>query len=250
MTQAYWTPERRRLAKAFAIAPAVPIVLMAVLSLPAGILILVVALPVAYVCALVVGLPIYQLLKRFRLMGWPYFIIGGVICSVPGMLLFYKDNAHYVYSLQMLASFAALGGIGGIIFWWLAIRSPEGMNKYTFSNIPGYVLLFLALGVAGYVYAMGRVEYTEGTLSEKQHPFVSEEDTWVSAIIKDGSLVKARLPAGIPYRAKCAVGLAVWRDLFSHEFVYSISYYPDAPFAHHYQWLKDEKKNEITHACI
>jgi hypothetical protein len=48
----------------------------------------------------------------------------------------------------------------------------------------------------------------------------------------DGEIIKARIPTGVPYRTTCKIGLVVWPQLFNHNKLYSVSYYPDCPQTH------------------
>ena len=144
----YWTDEKKEVAKAFAIAPAVPIGIASLLALPAGILVFIIGAPVAYACAAIIGIPLYFIFNKLRIYGWPYFALGGTLCAVPGILLFTKHNVPIVYSLQSISSLSLIGAVGGFTFWWLYPRKKFSAKRAV--NLPGVILLALIGGFLSY----------------------------------------------------------------------------------------------------
>ncbi len=242
----YWTDEKKEVAKAFAIAPAIPIGIASLLALPAGIFVFIIGAPVAYACAAIIGIPLYLILNKFRIYGWPYFALGGALCATPGVLLFTKHNVPIVYSLQSISSFTLIGAVGGFAFWWLYPRKK--CNESSVTNLTGIFLLAVIGSFLTYVYMLGEFHYIDGKTLSVKHPFVSQSDIVVN-IEADGQIVEARIPKGVPYRKNCKIGVVVWREFFSHKKVYSLSHYPDYPQAHHYQWLTKEAQNGISKSC-
>tara|TARA_R110000737_G_C14560131_1_gene482147 strand:+ start:653 stop:1399 length:747 start_codon:yes stop_codon:yes gene_type:complete len=242
----YWTDDRKELAKAFAIAPAIPIFIASVLSLQAGFFVFILGIPVAYGCAMFIGIPLFALYKKADITGWSYYVLGGALCAVPGVLLFVKYNAPIVYSLQSISAFTLIGAIGGIIFWWLYPRKKLEVSEQ--SNLTGVILILIIGCGLSYIYVLGQYDYIEGKTLSIDHPFVSSEDTVAKIVIAE-KIIDARIPKGVPYRSNCKVGVVVWRELFRHKKVYSLSNYPDSPQAYHYQWLTKEAQSNINKSC-
>lgn len=242
----YWTDDRKEIAKAFAIAPAIPIVIVSVLSLPAGIIVFMLGAPVAYACAALIGIPLFALYNKASINGWSYFVLGGSLCAVPGILLFTKYDVPIVYSLQSISSFSLIGAVGGFIFWWLYPRKKFKDNQQT--NLAGIIAIAVLGSALSYIYVLGQYDYIDGKTLSIEHPFVSPIDT-MAAIEADGKTIDARIPKGVPYRTNCKIGVVVWRELFNHKKVYSLSHYPDYPQAHHYQWLTEQAQQSISKSC-
>lgn len=242
----YWTEDVKEVAKAFAIAPAIPIAIMSLIEFPAAILIFIIGAPIAYACAIIIGIPLYVFFRKFRLYGWPYFALGGALCAIPVMSIFMTGNVPIVYNLQSISSLALIGAVGGFAFWWLYPRKKFSENRVT--NLPGIILVILIGGVLSYVHVLGEIKYIDGRTLSVTHPFVSEHDTVVT-IEAEGKTVEARLPKGVPYRTDCRISVAVWRELFSHRKVYSIGLYKDTPHVNHYEWLTKEAQNAISKSC-
>ncbi|MBJ2138554.1 hypothetical protein JEU11_19030 [Paraglaciecola chathamensis] len=241
-----WTDDKKEIAKAFAIAPAIPVAIVSVFSLPAGLFVFMFGAPVAYACAALVGIPLFALFNKANISGWSYFVLGGSLCAVPGILLFTKFRVPLVYSLQSISGFSLIGAAGGFIFWWLYPRKKFKDRQQT--NLPGFALIVALGGALSYVYVLGQYDYIDGKALSIKHPFVSPMDTNVT-IEADGQTVEARLPKGVPYRTNCKISVVVWRELFNHKKAYSLSHYPDYPQAHHYQWLTEKAQKGVSKSC-
>ncbi|WP_315983544.1 hypothetical protein [Aliamphritea spongicola] len=108
--------DEKERAKAFAIAPVIPIAIMSLTGVPATLLIFLIGAPVAYACAVIIGIPLYLFFSKFRIYGWPYFALGGALCAIPVVFVFTKDNVPIVYNLQSFSSLALIGAVGGFAF--------------------------------------------------------------------------------------------------------------------------------------
>ena len=240
--------DNKELFRAFFIAPIIPIGILTIIYLPVGFMFLIIGLPVAYIGAILIGIPVFLLMKRTKYWGWPYFVLGGTLCALPGILIFTKYNAPIVYSLQSYVTFSALGALGGLVFWWLYPRKVHADIKDYNSNSYGYVALSIAVLFLIYIYYIGEVQFKTAHIVSSNHPFVSKTDTEIPLDI-EGKQVTAILPSGMPFRKNCEVGVAMWREIFTNNIVYSINYYPDTPNAHHYQWMTKDAKEKVSKEC-
>jgi hypothetical protein len=89
----------------------------------------IVGFPPAVLVAVIFGLPAHLLFQRIGLRSWVWFVVGGLLFSVPvwHSLAQPFDSPRWVQSgffdsLNYLGS----GAFGGLAFWWLAIRRPSG----------------------------------------------------------------------------------------------------------------------------
>lgn len=81
--------------------------------------------PPAAACAVGLGLPAYLVFRRFGLLSWWNFMLGGLLIAVPFWYLLAQpfESARWVQSgffdsLNYLGS----GALAGLAFWWLTIR--------------------------------------------------------------------------------------------------------------------------------
>jgi hypothetical protein len=81
--------------------------------------------PPAMLVAVVFGLPAYLVFQRAGLRSWLWFVLGGVLFAVPVWHSLAQPfesprwiQSGFFDSLNYLGS----GAIGGLAFWWLAIR--------------------------------------------------------------------------------------------------------------------------------
>ena len=245
----FWTPERTKLLAAFAIAPAIPILILALWSFPVGIVVVLIGLPIAYICALILGLPVLLLLKKTRLMGWPYFVLGGVLCTIPAFALFYNVHSHYIFQIDSMISFALIGSTGALMFWWIGVMNNVPLRQNNRPDLPGLVMLVGLIALFAYLLVLSKIEYVEGTLVVNQQVYLDDEDQQVEITLPDGQLIEARLPAGMPVLKGCAVKLAKWQDLFTWEHTYSVTLYPQAPMAHMNFGPVENVIDQIDHHC-
>ncbi|WJG11357.1 hypothetical protein [Aliiglaciecola sp. LCG003] len=125
----YWTKDWQEITKAFAIAPAVPIGIISILSLPTGLFIFILGVPVAYACAAIVGIPLFAAFKKAHIFGWSYFVMGGSMCAAPAILLFAKFDAPLVYSLQTISVFSLMGAAGGKLHRYKSCNVSGLLNR-------------------------------------------------------------------------------------------------------------------------
>jgi hypothetical protein len=124
-----------RLAIAFIIAPAVPILLFDAYILlttsaphpsfyPASLM--QGFAPIAYGCAFVGGLPLYLIFKRRRLFRWWHYAVGGAaIGSLPGACLFVSDFISVGgsgFALYAVGIGVPYGALAGLTLWTIGIR--------------------------------------------------------------------------------------------------------------------------------
>lgn len=76
-----------------------------------------ITLPVSFAVALVLGFPIYMLLKKFGWLTWWHVTTAGILCVSPIAILFYYETQK---SLVPVAFILLSGALGGILFWWAA----------------------------------------------------------------------------------------------------------------------------------
>ncbi|MFZ5718929.1 MAG: hypothetical protein ACOY5Y_05605 [Pseudomonadota bacterium] len=142
-----------RVALAFAVAPAVPALAYASLTLFDGIdngsfwrTAALFALLGGYPAALVLGVPVFLLLRGRLAPRLIYAVVaGGLVAAAPWTISLLPDEAaHYasvdgratvvrgvrtawgwIVSLQFLAMTFALGALGGAAFWWIAAWKPR-----------------------------------------------------------------------------------------------------------------------------
>lgn len=84
--------------------------------------------PSAILVAVVLGLPAHLLFKHVGLWSWGWFVVGDLLFAVPvwHSLAQPFDSPRWAQSgffdsLNYLGS----GAIGGLVFWWLAVRRPS-----------------------------------------------------------------------------------------------------------------------------
>jgi hypothetical protein len=124
-----------RLAIAFIVAPAVPILLfdaymLLTISLPRPPLnpadLMQGFAPIAYGCAFVGGLPLYLIFSRRRLFRWWHYAVGGAaIGSLPGACWFVSDSISGVgpaFAIIAVGVGVPYGALAGLTFWTIGIR--------------------------------------------------------------------------------------------------------------------------------
>jgi len=124
-----------RLAIAFIVAPAVPILLFDVYGLltmssphppltPAYLM--QGFAPIAYGCAFVGGLPLHFILSRRRLFRWWHYAVGGsAIGTLPGACLFVSDSISGLgpaFAIVAVGVGVPYGALAGLTFWTIGIR--------------------------------------------------------------------------------------------------------------------------------
>lgn len=143
-----------RVVAAFFLAPLV-------VSLAFGIF-AVMAYPIMLAITVVVAVPLFVILRKFKKLNWWHAALSGAACS----LCYAVFDIHDIDNLlgQNTLSFAGLGAMAGFIFWWIGVyKNP--LFEFVPGNFPFSTLILLpivALGIwthqqLGYEYFKGRV---------------------------------------------------------------------------------------------
>lgn len=90
---------------------------------------------IAYLSALVFGLPAYLLMKRVTTLHWWQVIVAGALCSLPFWLVSeYPYTTAYFRNQAMtnLALYVSCGAIAGLVFWFITRRpAPSNSTPHT-----------------------------------------------------------------------------------------------------------------------
>jgi hypothetical protein len=119
----------KSVAIAFAVSPAVAIVPMYFFGGPGlGKVLAIVSLLIAYMSAIVVGLPLYLVMRRRGWMSASHLIGAGAICALPGAAFWVFTSPTGLVQAQgaivvLLVLFC--GVIGGAVFWLIASRLSQ-----------------------------------------------------------------------------------------------------------------------------
>lgn len=234
-------------AKGLLIASTLPIVGFALTSPEAIFIAILVAVPFSLFCMLLIGAPLYFLLKRYRLLNFPLCIIAGVLCSVPGSIVFSPSGLPIEFSLSNYISFSFLGAVGGIVFWAVYARVYyQGQSKL--GSVFGFVVVFGLSAALLYVNQFKTIEYVDGRTFTEGVSFVESNERLVPIQVQDEELF-VRLAEHVPYINNCEVSLSKWRNMFTHEIKYSVSHYPQVPRAHHFKVFSEQGKAKVPRKC-
>lgn len=242
-----YVEDNKSLLRAFLIAPVVPIGVFSLFYLPLGFIFLIIGVPIAYFGALLIGSPIYYLFKKVGFYSWPSYTIGGMVCAFPALAIFDRGDVPFIYSLQSTVTYSVLGMSGGLVFWLIHFKKRK-IESTLKELVVGLLLLSIVLLALIYAYVLGVYKYLDGQILTQEHPFVSSLDSQIEIEVSS-QIHTARLPKGVPFRKNCKIGVVTWKELFTHKRVYSVSYYPDTPMAHQYQWLNKKAQSEISKEC-
>jgi hypothetical protein len=94
----------------------------------------------AYPCALLLGLPIYLVLRRKQRLGWWQLGLTGMVCAAPTVIAYRTiGTPPHLEPFEWLSAFYLLawGGFAGISFWLLAVA---GKTPVTARMLFGIVL--------------------------------------------------------------------------------------------------------------
>ncbi len=210
-----------------------------------------VGVPAAYVGALVIGAPLFYFLKKLNCLSWPYFVLGGVLCSLPfGWFYSGGANTHIeIYGLRNMVVFFAIGAAGGITFWVISVRSQLGIYRSVLRESIGIVGLIIVSVSSIYIYFLGASESLEGRMPEQNIKFLSSSSREVQIELADGISIDASLPANLPYRPGCPIYVTSRRSYTTTENLYWVNGYKDSPFVNVWQILEQSKKDEIPRSC-
>lgn len=233
--------------KGLLISSTLPILGLSLTSEEAMFIAILIAVPFSLFCMLLIGAPLYFLLKRNRLLNFPMCIVAGVLCSVPGSIVFSPSSLPIEFSLSNYISFSLLGAAGGFIFWAVYARL-YGREQSKLGLCAGFILLVGLSSALLYLNDFKTVEYLDGRTLTQGVVFVDSNERLVPILVHDEQL-KVRLAEQVPYINNCDVSLSKWRDMFTHEIKYSLSHYPLVPRAHHYKVFSEEGKAKVPLEC-
>lgn len=241
------TPNKKERLKAFLIAPAIPIILIAIFTLPFGLFFLLFGLPLAYIGAFFIGVPLYILLKKIGLLSLPFVMLGGVICAAPGIIIFWKPDLQLIYSLGNLTYFSMIGMSGGLAFWFLYIRNKNQSIQKPITFI-GFALVLMLGCFLAYISHMAKYDFIDAKTPSSELVFLSSNDRIVDIQLND-KVVKAQLRRNVPFIKECEIYAVVWKELWTHKTRYSVSTYKDYPRAHMYNHLNEDTKSNFPQSC-
>lgn len=121
--------DKSRLTKGFLIAPLVPGIIWAIYILNP--VVLLVAVPIAYLCTLVVGLPLFYFLYRLNKVNLVTVSIGGILASIATPLIFAAPNIESYSDLitpqnmKGIALFIFFGIAASTTFWVIAVKEKK-----------------------------------------------------------------------------------------------------------------------------
>ncbi len=137
----------KRLFLAYLIAPAVPSLLDGLLSIARSTVSADAPLEavhlfnpfltiISYMCAGLIGIPLYLILRRhLGSTWWKYVLLGSIIGCVPALLLMMTVNNEPSGLGTGIVTIAAVigpiyGAVGGIAFWIIGIAEQTGKDDY------------------------------------------------------------------------------------------------------------------------
>ena len=233
--------------KGLLVASLLPILGLSLTSPEIMLFVILIAVPFSLFCMALIGAPLYFLLKRYRLLNFPLCIVAGVLCSVPGSIVFSPSDLPIEFSLSNYISFSLIGGVGGCLFWAIYAR-VFGKEQRKIGSVFGFVIVASFSAALSYASQFKTIEYVDGKTLTKGVSFVESNERLVPIKV-EGEQLMVRLAEQVPYICNCEVILAKWRDMFTHETKYSLTHYPQVPRAHHYNVLSEEDKAKVPRDC-
>jgi hypothetical protein len=81
----------------------------------------------AYPTALVLGIPLYKILRQYNLTQWHHFAVAGLVLSVPAAVLFVLGfglfESGLFRTLPALGAFALVGCVSALVFWLIVFAN-------------------------------------------------------------------------------------------------------------------------------
>ncbi|GEA06424.1 hypothetical protein KUL42_11850 [Alteromonas sp. KUL42] len=233
--------------KGLVIASILPVAGLAMTSPEAMLIAIAIAIPFSLLCMMLIGAPVYYLLKRLRILNFPLCIFSGVLCSVPGSMMFSPSGLPIEFSLSSYISFSLLGAVGGFVFWAVYAR-VHGRDQNKLGLGIGFALVAGLATAILYSNDFKTIEYVDGRTLPQGVSFVDWHERLVPVKVQ-GEELMARLAEQVPYISNCETSLSKWRDMFTHEIKYSVSHYPQVPRAHHFKVFSEEGKAKVPREC-
>jgi hypothetical protein len=126
----------RRVLLGFAVAPMLPAFYATLLfaqpwAFPYGI-------ALAYPSALLIGLPLFLLLRQRQRLGWCQLALVGMVCAVPAILAYHHvGTPEHLEPFEWLSALylEAWGAFAGLSFWLLAVAGNTPVTARTMFGI-------------------------------------------------------------------------------------------------------------------
>jgi hypothetical protein len=98
-------------------------------------------LAVTYGICIVCGVPLFLLFRWLRWLHWWQVTIGGVLCAIPIVILYFQVNPYHIeiYGPANTIALLADGAAIALVFWWVAIFRNEDFTGIS-SAIPWSML--------------------------------------------------------------------------------------------------------------
>jgi hypothetical protein len=130
--------DRKRLFTAFALTPLLagfyPAIFLAEPS------VMPISMVLAYVSAVVLGIPLVALFDRHRARNWWLFGLGGAACAIPTVLLYaYAGTPEHLQPFGMVPVIAVLlwGASSGVVFWMVGVAGDSPVSlRSLFDPLP------------------------------------------------------------------------------------------------------------------
>jgi hypothetical protein len=142
---------------------------------------------------LVLGVPLFLLCQRHRLLQWWHAALCGLLCGALGSLLIAPANLAYLdsFGIQNGLIFTGIGIFTGLLFWWLGIFRNDAY-PYVSASVPYSMLLVVPIALAGFQIhrSLGEVVFAKGRIIEVQGEPPTRQ---VSVRLSDGTIVHTTL---------------------------------------------------------
>lgn len=120
---------KSKILKGFLISPLVPCIIMTIVALDP--LVLVLAIPISYFCAIFIGVPIFYFLVKINKINFTTITITGLISSLlPFLLLSIYDwiqsveTAHAI-TFRGFILFGVFGVMASTSFWYISVKNES-----------------------------------------------------------------------------------------------------------------------------
>ena len=242
---------KNRITLGFAIAPLIPIVIYAMVGGDLAVIFLAIGIPAAYAGALLIGWPLFLLLRHLRYTSWSYFILGGAAAALP-FLYFYLNGAptHVeIYGARNSIFFCSFGALGGFIFWLIAIRGQKQYSVSLIKQVIGTIMALIAISTGIYIAFAGITESMEGTMSIQSEEFISTSRREVIIKLEKDTIVSAYLPAQLPFRPGCPIYITTRKSYFSYKNIYWVNGYKDSSSVNIWEIINQKERDAISRQC-
>jgi hypothetical protein len=219
--------EEKQALLGFALAPLIPTGIIAASSGGLFWLVLIIAVPAAYLGALLIGVPIYIALRKLQWMSWYFFVVGGALAALPFLIIYLTPvtAAAEINGARKSVFFFGIGAAGGVAFWFISIRNRFRHVTSVPNQRRGLATVSLLAVASIYVMVVGATESTVGRLLPQNAEFVSDFRRSVRMQIGDDNEVLVYLPSGKRFRPNCEVYVVVRRSYLNLKKLYWMNAY-------------------------